>query len=63
MVGDTPEIDVVGARAAELRTLLVASGNHEHGADTANADWVIDSIADLPRWYAEVLERESQAPL
>jgi len=61
MVGDTPEVDVVGALAAGLRTLLVASGNHEYGADTAGADWVIDSIADLPTWYQQVLLPQSGA--
>lgn len=63
MIGDTPEVDVVGARAAGLRTLLVASGNHDHGADTAGADWVIDSIADLSTWYGGLLPSHQDATL
>jgi len=51
MIGDTPEVDVTGARAAGLRSLLVRSGNHSAGEDTGGADWVIDSIDELPTWY------------
>ena len=52
MIGDTPEVDVAGARAAGLRSILVKSGNHTFGEDTGGADWVIDSIDELPAWYA-----------
>jgi ribonucleotide monophosphatase NagD (HAD superfamily) len=54
MIGDSPAIDIVGARAAGLRALLVESGNHQMGEDTAGADWVIGSIAELPGWYRNV---------
>jgi ribonucleotide monophosphatase NagD (HAD superfamily) len=54
MIGDTPDIDIAGARAAGLRALLVRSGNHRVGEDAGGADWVIGSIAELPEWYRAV---------
>jgi len=59
MIGDTPETDIEGARAAGLRSLLVRSGNHSAGEDTGGADWVLDSIEELPAWYAREVATES----
>jgi HAD superfamily hydrolase (TIGR01458 family) len=46
MVGDDAEADVIGARRAGLLGIQVRTGKWQ--ADTSEADFVIDSIADLP---------------
>ena len=49
MVGDDPELDVVGAQAAGLRGILVQTGRHRPGtALPARPDLVLRSFADLP---------------
>ena len=49
MVGDDVEADVAGARAAGLLGVAVRTGKFRHG-DDVEADAVLDSIAELPRW-------------
>lgn len=54
MVGDDLEADVRGAQQAGLRGVLVRTGKHR--GDTTEhitPDAVLDSIADLPEWWAE----------
>ena len=46
MVGDDAEADIVGARRAGLVGIQVRTGKWR--ADVAEADYVIDSVADLP---------------
>jgi len=46
MVGDDAEADVVGAKRAGLVGIQVRTGKWQ--ADTGEADFVIDSVADLP---------------
>lgn len=49
MVGDDPELDVSGARAAGLRTILVETGRYRPGAElTTGPDIVLKSVARLP---------------
>jgi HAD superfamily hydrolase (TIGR01458 family) len=46
MVGDDAEADVVGAKRAGLLGIQVRTGKWQ--ADAGEADFVIDSVADLP---------------
>ncbi len=48
MVGDDPEADVDGARRAGLKGIQVRTGKYSPETESAEADLVIDSIADLP---------------
>ncbi len=50
VVGDDPEADVAGARAAGLRSFQVRTGKYRPGAAGANAgpDLLLDSFAGLP---------------
>ena len=50
VVGDDPEADVGGARAAGLRSFQVKTGKYHPGAAGANAspDLLLDSFAELP---------------
>jgi HAD superfamily hydrolase (TIGR01662 family) len=53
-VGDHRDNDIVAGHAAGLRTALIRRGPWGHlwaedPAVLANADWVIDSLAELPR--------------
>lgn len=49
MVGDDPELDVGGARAAGLRAVLVETGRYVPGARLpARPDLVLKSVARLP---------------
>ena len=49
MVGDDPELDVRGARAAGLRSILVETGRHRPGAESPfRPDLVLESVAQLP---------------
>ena len=49
MVGDDPELDVGGARAAGLRAILVETGRYRPGAELpARPDLVLGSVARLP---------------
>jgi HAD superfamily hydrolase (TIGR01458 family) len=47
MVGDDPEADMAGARAAGLRGIAVRTGKFRDG-DEADADLVVESVAELP---------------
>ena len=49
VVGDDPELDVGGARAAGLRAILVETGRYRPGSETpARPDLVLESVARLP---------------
>jgi HAD superfamily hydrolase (TIGR01458 family) len=49
MVGDDPELDVAGARAAGLRAILVETGRYQPGAPSpTRPDLVLESVAQLP---------------
>ena len=49
MVGDDPEADVGGARAAGLRSFQVKTGKYRPGATTdVEPDLLLDSFAGLP---------------
>ena len=49
MVGDDPELEVRGARAAGLRTILVETGRYRPGAEPSfQPDLVLASVAQLP---------------
>lgn len=51
MVGDDIDTDIRGARSAGLRTVLVKTGKCASDNEVGQrvpADWLIDSIADLP---------------
>lgn len=49
MVGDDPELDIGGARAAGLRGLLVETGRYQPGAKLPDRpDLIIESVARLP---------------
>lgn len=54
MIGDDIRSDIAGAQAAGLKTVLVRTGKFrpaDLGSDV-RPDGVIDSIADLPEWWA-----------
>ena len=55
MVGDDIRTDVEGAQRAGLSGVLVRTGKFSPSdlAGDVSPDAVIDSIADLPRWWAE----------
>jgi phospholysine phosphohistidine inorganic pyrophosphate phosphatase len=49
MVGDDPELDIGGARAAGLRGILVETGRYRPGAKLpARPDFILESVARLP---------------
>ena len=48
MVGDDPESDVAGAKRAGLLAVQVRTGKWREGDDVAEADLILDSIAELP---------------
>ena len=49
VVGDDPELDIGGARAAGLRAILVQTGRYRPGATLhAQPDLVLESVARLP---------------
>lgn len=49
MVGDDPELDIRGARAAGLRGILVETGRYRPGAEPSfRSDLVLRSVAQLP---------------
>lgn len=49
MVGDDPESDVAGARAAGLKGFQVRTGKYRPETRNAGADLTVESIADLPK--------------
>jgi HAD superfamily hydrolase (TIGR01458 family) len=53
MVGDDIRIDVGGAQAAGLAGVLVRTGKFRPGdlGGVVNPDAILDSVADLPRWW------------
>lgn len=48
MVGDDAEVDVAGAKKAGIGAIQVRTGKWREGADTPEADLVLDSVAELP---------------
>jgi phospholysine phosphohistidine inorganic pyrophosphate phosphatase len=56
MVGDDVRADVEGAQRAGLSGILVRTGKFSPSDLSGNVtpDAVLDSIADLPRWWAEL---------
>ena len=49
MVGDDPELDMGGAQAAGLRSILVETGRYRPGTETPfRPDLVLGSVAQLP---------------
>jgi len=56
MVGDDVRTDVEGAQRAGLPGVLVRTGKFSPSdlSGTVSPDAVLDSIADLPRWWAEI---------
>jgi len=51
MIGDDIHMDIIGAQAVGMPTILVRTGNHVFNAQKplpAQPDWTIDSIAELP---------------
>ena len=49
MVGDDPELDIAGARAAGLRAILVETGRYRSGAQLpTRPDLILQSVARLP---------------
>jgi HAD superfamily hydrolase (TIGR01458 family) len=56
MIGDDILMDISGARAVGLPTILVLSGKFRYDAQQplpAEPHWTIDSIADLPKLIAD----------
>jgi ribonucleotide monophosphatase NagD (HAD superfamily) len=53
MIGDDIEADIGGAQAAGLKGALVKTGKFRTTdlEGTIRPDVVLDSIADLPRWW------------
>ncbi|MCL6544881.1 MAG: TIGR01458 family HAD-type hydrolase [Bryobacteraceae bacterium] len=56
MVGDDVETDIAGAQGAGLKTVLVKTGKFRPADLNApvQADAVLDSVAELPRWWETV---------
>jgi HAD superfamily hydrolase (TIGR01458 family) len=55
MVGDDIDADIGGAKAIDMRAVLVRTGKFREdtlAASEQNPDAVLDSIADLPAWLA-----------
>ena len=48
MVGDDPEADVAGARAAGLKGVQVKTGKYAAAGDAEEADLILESFAGLP---------------
>ncbi|WP_455233936.1 TIGR01458 family HAD-type hydrolase [Thiogranum longum] len=55
MIGDDIRGDIEGARKAGLKAMLVRTGKFQPGDLQGNVqpDVVLDSIADLPRWWED----------
>ncbi len=54
MVGDSPQYDIQGAKAAGIKTVLC---RQQPGGQTGGADWVVDQgIAGLRHFFAPFLE-------
>jgi HAD superfamily hydrolase (TIGR01458 family) len=53
MVGDDVDVDIGGAAALGMRTILVRTGKFrdDAGAWSVSPDAVVDSIADVPAWF------------
>jgi phospholysine phosphohistidine inorganic pyrophosphate phosphatase len=62
IVGDDPELDIRGARAAGLRAILVETGRYRPGNEpSTRPDLVLESVAQLPE-ALEVQEESNRAP-
>ena len=46
MVGDTPEVDILGGNAAGFETILVKTGNYKDGLDHHNARHIVHDAYD-----------------
>ena len=53
MIGDSLDVDIMGAAAAGLRSILVRTGTSSAEPMSPECDWELSSIAELPRWYTE----------
>src|SRR5262249_38403140 len=54
VIGDT-ERDVAAAHACGVRALAVATGPRTRAdLDAARADWVLDTLAELPAWLSSL---------
>jgi len=51
MIGDSLGVDIAGAAAAGLRSILVRTGASSTERVSPECDWVLSSIAELPEWY------------
>ncbi|WP_107773970.1 TIGR01458 family HAD-type hydrolase [Nocardioides sediminis] len=56
MIGDDIHTDIEGARRAGLTGVLVRTGKYQASDLTGGVrpDAVLDSVADLPRWWSEL---------
>ena len=57
MIGDSVSVDIAGAAAAGLRSILVRTGASSKEMMSTEQDWELSSIAELPRWYVENVDR------
>ncbi|CDW82424.1 UNKNOWN [Stylonychia lemnae] len=46
MVGDSPEIDIVGGNQNGFKTILVKSGNYTEGMESENPDFIVQDVYD-----------------
>jgi HAD superfamily hydrolase (TIGR01458 family) len=57
MIGDDILLDISGAQAAGMLTILVLSGKYVYDSQqpvSTKPDWTLDSIADLPNLLTEI---------
>ncbi|WP_159081554.1 HAD-IA family hydrolase [Nocardioides sediminis] len=56
MIGDDIHTDIEGAQRAGLAGVLVRTGKYSPSdlTDGVSPDAVLDSVSDLPRWWAEL---------
>jgi FMN phosphatase YigB (HAD superfamily) len=63
MVGNDPRRDILGARAAGIRSVLVTSSNYFEPITGALADHQISSMRELPQLVLQLAERWNQETL
>ena len=57
MIGDDILMDIGGAQALGMPTILVLSGKYTYDSQqpvSIEPDWTLESIADLPKLFAEI---------